>query len=162
MRIVIDTLVALMLAGILAGVTLHTRDRQDDEMTAQSLQANVESLNREVQLRAALGQVDLSESGFPKTVDPEWFKEGLPRNPLLDDGRPWMEIAPIEQRDAEHPPDITPTTKLTASFWYNPYQGVVRARVPVGQSDTRTLMLYNFVNGTDLASRFPAAQMRSD
>jgi len=161
MRIVIDTLVALMLAGILAGVTLHAREREDDELTAQSLRANVESLNREVQLRAALGQVELSEGGFPKTIDPEWFKEGLPRNPMLADGRPWLEVAPIEQRSALHPPDITPGSKLTASFWYNPYQGVVRARVPAGQSDRRTLQTYNAVNGTDLASRFPAAH-RSD
>lgn len=157
MRIVIDTLVALMLAGILAGVTLHTRERREDESAAQALQANVSALNREVQLRSALGQVELSEGGFPRTIDPEWFKEALPHNPLLDDGRPWMEIAPIEQRGALHPPDITPTTRLTAGFWYNPYTGVVRARVPAGQSDRSTLQLYNFVNSTDLVSRFPAA-----
>jgi hypothetical protein len=37
-----------------------------------------------------------------------------------------------------------------ASFWYNPYQGVIRARVPIVISDRKAL--YNSVNRTRLDS----------
>lgn len=157
MRIVLDTLVALMVAGILAGVTLHQRDRDSRELQVQQLRRSVERLNREVQLRAALTQSALSEHGFPAAIDPEWFQDTLPRNPLLDDGRPWVEVAPIEQRSVEHPPDIGPANRLSAGFWYNPARGTVRARVPAGLSDRETLELYNRVNGCNLSSRFPVA-----
>jgi hypothetical protein len=39
-----------------------------------------------------------------------------------------------------------------AGYWYNPNQGIVRARVPVGISDDRALRLYNRINGTALTS----------
>jgi hypothetical protein len=138
-------------------VTLHQRDRDSRDLRVQQLKRTVELLNREVQLRAALSDSALSERGFPAAIDPEWFQETLPRNPLLGDGRPWVEVAPIEQHHSEHPPDIAPDHRLAADFWYNPGRGSVRARVPAGLSDRETLELYNMVNGCTLRSRFPVA-----
>jgi hypothetical protein len=40
----------------------------------------------------------------------------------------------------------------TAAFWYNPYKGILRARVPYDISDERALDLYNRVNGTSVSS----------
>ncbi len=157
MRIVLDTLVALMVAGILAGVTLHHRNTDSAQVQVQQLARNVKLLNREVQLRAALSQSIISERGFPDAIDPEWFSDTLPRNPLLDDGRPWVEVATIEQQHSEHPPDIGPENKMSAGFWYNPAKGIVRARVPIGLSDRETLELYNSVNDCSLGSRFPVS-----
>src|SRR5690554_1903554 len=103
MRIVIDTLVALMLAGILAGVTLHQQNARADDAAVEATRQSVQRINREIRLRAQLGQVALSEQGYPTTIDPEWFDNALPRNALINDGRPWIEVAPIEQRTLEHP-----------------------------------------------------------
>src|SRR5262249_12261162 len=55
-----------------------------------------------------------------------------------------------------------PAVRLTldahvASFWYNPYQGIVRARVPVLISDEKALDLYNTINGTHLATIYGVA-----
>ena len=162
MRIVLDTLVALMVAGILAGVTLHQRNRDSEEVQVEELARNVKILNREVQLRAALSQSSVADRGFPEAIDPEWFQDALPRNPLLDDGRPWVEVATIDERSAGHPPDIGPEDKLSAGFWYNPAKGIVRARVPIGLSDRGMLELYNHVNDSNLGSRFPVSTTASD
>ena len=43
-----------------------------------------------------------------------------------------------------------------AEFWYNPYLGIVRARVPYLRSDRETLALYNDVNDCELSSLFTA------
>lgn len=155
MRIVIDTLVALMLAGILAGVTLHQQNTRADDAAVEMTRQSVQRINREIRLRAQLGQVTLSEQGFPTTVDPEWFDNALPRNTLINDGRPWIEVAPIEQRGIAHPLDIAASGKTVGAFWYNPAQGTVRARVPAGLSDAATIDLYNTVNSSDVNSRFP-------
>jgi hypothetical protein len=40
-------------------------------------------------------------------------------------------------------------------FWYNPYQGVIRTRVPAMISDQRSLDLYNRLNRCTLQSIFP-------
>jgi hypothetical protein len=40
-------------------------------------------------------------------------------------------------------------------FWYNPYQGVIRTRVPPAISDQRSLDLYNRLNRCNLSSIFP-------
>jgi len=42
----------------------------------------------------------------------------------------------------------------TATFWYNPTTGVVRARVPHMVSDQRSLELYNYINGSQLDDLF--------
>lgn len=157
MRTMIDTLVALMLAGILAGVTLQQRQQQNDDIAVETTRRNVHRINREVQLRAALAQVSLSEQGYPATIDPEWFEHELPRNLLVADGRSWLEVAPMEQRGLAHPLDIAPPGKTNGAFWYNPSTGIVRARVPSGMSDAATIDLYNDINGCAVDSRFPVA-----
>jgi hypothetical protein len=42
-----------------------------------------------------------------------------------------------------------------AAFWYNPYQGILRARVPVMISDEESLSVYNRINSSSLTSIFP-------
>jgi len=56
---------------------------------------------------------------------------------------------------------LDPPVRMTidgklASFWYNPYQGIVRARVPVCVSDRKALDLYNSINGTRLSELYGA------
>jgi len=88
------------------------------------------------------------------TIDPAWFQEAAPGNPLLDEDRPWVEVAGTSQADLLHPPVRMAVEKSIAAFWYNPYQGVVRARVPVMVSDDKATELYNRVNGTGMSSIF--------
>lgn len=68
--------------------------------------------------------------------------------------RPWLEVAPAADADLLHPRVRVTIDEGLAAFWYNPFQGVVRARVPVLVSDTDATALYNRVNGTSLSSIF--------
>lgn len=152
MRLVIDSLVALMLAGVLAGVILHHRQQNESAALADALRDNVRTFQRQITLEATLARVPLTDEGYPTTVDPEWFADGVPVNPLLNDGRPWVEVAGVSQRDLEHPIRKVARERDDAQYWYNPYNGIVRARVPSTLSDAVARELYNYVNDASVAT----------
>lgn len=152
MRLVIDSLVAVMLAAVLAGVIIHNREQDEQMLAVETTRTSLRQIDRQLALRIALEQVDLTDTGHPRTIDPSWFQGELPRNMLLDAARPWMDIAGLEDRDRVHPLNIAATDGKVAAFWYNPYQGVVRARVPQALTDREMLDLYNRVNATKLES----------
>lgn len=154
MRLLIDTLVALMLAGVLAGVVyMQNQETSHEDEIAETVEG-LRQLHKQILLQAALERVPLNSAGYPETVEVEWFDLSIPRNTLVDENRPWLEVAGIEQRDLVNPPNLTAGDPNTASFWYNPYQGIVRARVPADTSDKTAVALYNRVNATTLASLF--------
>lgn len=156
MRLLIDTLVAVMLAGVLAGVVyLQNLDTAHEEQVAETIES-IRQIQQQIILQAALEQVALNSAGYPETVDVEWFELAVPQNTLLEGERPWLEVAGIEHRESLNPDRLTASDSTVASFWYNPYQGIVRARVPAEMSDQTALAMYNRVNGTNLTSLFPA------
>ncbi len=157
MRWAIDSLVAIMISGVVAGVVLYYRTTEQENQNRQVLRSDVVRFNEQVILQSALGRVELSVRGFPTTIDPEWFNAengGLPENPMIGSNHPWLEIAGIIQADLTHPPIRVGADNTSAKFWYNPYTGNVRARVPAGLSDADTLKLYNYVNSSDLTDLF--------
>jgi hypothetical protein len=150
MRLLIDSLVALMLTGILAGVVLHTRSEWRLEDKIELARAEVERFQSQIMLQTALEKVEMSQRGYPARVDVAWFVGNIPVNPLLGPSHPWLEIAPAKQRDLHHPPNLMAFRHDVAQFWYNPNTGVVRGRVPTEVSDATALRLYNRINGTNL------------
>jgi hypothetical protein len=157
MRLLMDTLVALMLAGILVGVVFHTRTDHETDQTKQTTRLELRRFQQQIALQSALAKVERTERGYPVTIDPEWFQGNLPSNPLLGPEHPWVEIAGSDQQDLLHPLERVASNKGIAKFWYNPYLGLVRARVPVGMSDSASLELYNFVNDSNLPDLFADA-----
>jgi hypothetical protein len=92
------------------------------------------------------------------------LEDDPPRNHLLTGDRPWVELAPVEDADRDHPADPVAFDldgHKSASFWYNPYRGVVRARVAPQINEQETLALYNRVNGVFLATLAPEGGLRS-
>ncbi len=161
MRLILDSLMAVVLAALLAGILLHQRQEQQQQRDIDALRANVRLIQQQVMLQAALERVPRNEYGFPITIDPQWFGDIVPRNPLLGSGRPWMEVAGADEARLIHPAVRTGDGAATACFWYNPVTGIVRARVPHIVSDERTLELYNFVNGSSLSSLFAPGESAS-
>lgn len=161
MRLILDTLVALMLAAILVGVVFHSRtDRAVDE-ARETTRQELRRFQQQIALQSALAKVDRTERGYPLMIDPEWFQGNLPSNPLLGPEHPWVEIASPEQEDLLHPQERVASNKGIAKFWYNPHAGIVRARVPVGLSDLASLELYNFVNDAALPNLFADGTRKS-
>ena len=151
MRLITDTLVGLMLVGLAAGAVLHHHHKRDLEERVRTTRGEVERFQSQIMLQAAMEKVPLTQRGHPQTVELEWFDGDLPSNDLMGDTYPWVEIARSSRRDRLHPVNRMATTHEVAQFWYNPYTGVVRARVPDSLSDATALQLYNRVNDSDLA-----------
>lgn len=154
MRLFLDSLVALMLTAILGGIVYYSRADRQYEQNVDIAHSEVRRLQSQIMLQAALESTPLTQRGYPATVKPEWFHGNLPLNPLLESGHPWLEIAGPAQRDKEHPTRPVATRSDAAQFWYNPYTGVVRARVPAEVADATALSLYNRVNETKLTTLF--------
>jgi hypothetical protein len=158
MRLLLDSLVALMLTAILGGVVYYSRADSELERNIKLAHSEVRRLQSQIMLQAALESTPLTQRGYPVTVKPEWFHGNVPLNPLLESGHPWLEIAGPAQRDLEHPQRPVATRNDAAQFWYNPYTGDVRARVPAEVADANALSLYNRVNDCHLDSLFQAGR----
>ena len=154
MRFLLNMLAVLLLAGLVAGGVWFLKEQQTDEQSVEATRASVRTLQRQITVQAGLGTVEVNGRGWPKTVDPAWFGGHPPMNTLVTVDRPWLEVAPPEHADLEHPPVRMTIGDDIASFWYNPGTGIVRARVPVTVSDKRATDLYNAINGTTLVSIF--------
>lgn len=154
MRLFMDSVVALMLVALLGGLMWHNRTDQTDTRLRDTSLMEVRRFQQQIALQSTLAKVRCNERGYPETIDPEWFGGSLPQNPLMDLAHPWLEIASPEQKELLHPVLRVATDKKLAKFWYNPWMGVVRARVPMGVSDEDTLDMYNFINDCSLPDLF--------
>ncbi len=156
MRLLIDSLIALMLLGILAAVLLHHHDQQEHLRQIRAVHEALADLEDQALFRGALiGNSQSQAERFPPAISPTWFDHGLPDNLLVPGRQPWIDVAP-ESDDNDNPPDPVLTRPTQAKFWYNPSRGIFRARVPRQFSDQATLDLYNLVNGTYLRSLDPS------
>ncbi len=152
---------ALAILGMLAFGVLHVmREQSEEEAAVERTATAVRRMELEVKYRGATGEVTVTGRGFPTTVDPTWFKDDPPLNELVSRDRPWVEVATPDQADMLHPSVRMTLDDRTAAFWYNPYQGVVRARVPVLVNDDAALNLYNQINGSTLLSIFDRGEER--
>lgn len=158
MRLMIYSLVALMLVGVLGGRMLQNRAEREVEEQIEHVHKEVKRFQSQIMLQAALEQVELTDRGFPATIKPQWFLGNLPSNPLVGSGHAWLEIASESQRNLEHPLALTASSRDVAQFWYNPYTGKVRARVPAWISDAKPLEMYNRINECNLPDLFSSAQ----
>jgi len=162
MRWVLDAVGLVLVLAMLAGVVYYNRDAREHEAAIQRACANRHRMELEVRYRAASRLGGLNARGWPKTVDAKWFEGFPPRNSLLPPDRPWVEIAMPEQAGMRDPPVRMAVNDSLAGFWYSPYLGIVRARVPVMVSDQEAVELYNRVNSRNLVSIFQQSNLGED
>lgn len=155
MRLVIDTLIAVMLAAVLAAVILHYRQEQKQLVQYRVVFQSMSRVYEMAVYRGALGEATVNAHGYPQEISAAWFPEGLPSNTIVPGRQPWIDFAPPGDM-SDHPPDPVVTRPEQAGFWYNPNRGIIRARVSQQFTDSGTLELYNAVN-TAFLTRWPAA-----
>jgi hypothetical protein len=150
MRPIIDSMILMLVVTLLIGVVSYRKASERRERELATVRQALVQFDDKLALHSVLWQSEEEDAGeFPPQVMPEWFKEGMPSNPLASGDRPWVDIAPAgDYRD--QPPDPLAEDAGQAAFWYNPNLGIVRARVPRQVSHRLTLDLYNKVNGTAL------------
>jgi hypothetical protein len=150
MRLIVDSLIAIMLLMVVAGVVTHYRQQQQQQADIQFVREALHRLRDQVVYRKALDDADKLTAFYPKRVQPRWFSDTLPLNVLVNSHHPWVDQAPAGDT-AGHPPDPVVAGPDQAGFWYNPHNGIFRARVPRQGTRKETLALYNKVNGTNLS-----------
>ncbi len=154
MRILLNILIALTLIGIGVVIVMSRQADGAKQDQIKTTKEEVRRFQRQITWQATVADVELTSEGFPVTIDPKWFQDRLPHNPLLEVGRPWVQIAGWDERALLHPSDLAARDSAAAQFWYSPYKGIVRARVSADISDERALKIYNRVNGTGLMHMF--------
>lgn len=152
-RVLDITLLVLVVSIVVAGV-MWSRAGREESSAIDGTRSAISRLEREIRLRSGTGSAELNPRGWPVRIESVWFLGSAPRNLLLSDDHPWMEIAPPADAGLEHPRTRIAIDRSTASFWYNPANGIVRARTPGGVSDKRTTEVYNLVNSSSLSSIF--------
>jgi hypothetical protein len=151
MRLVIDSLIALMMVLILGGIILHHRQQEQLLSDYRTAHYELSQIREMVIYHTALDRDTLNEWGYPGAIDPAWFLQGLPFNRLVTGIHPWIDLAPPGDMN-DQPPDPVVKRSDQAGYWYNPNRGIVRARVDEQFTEEATLALYNQINSTMLVS----------
>lgn len=148
---------ALVFALAAAGYTAYDRSMKLDRETAiTNTERSLAALRSQVRTRAGLGEGPFTDDGWPVAVKESWFVERPIANELLPALPAFsVEVAGEGERMLVHPPKPFVADHERAAFWYNPYLGIVRARVPYQRTDAETLALYNDVNDSELVTLFP-------
>lgn len=154
MRWLLDVIAILTAGGLIAAVVMFNRVENERESQVRRAIADLRRIELEVKYRAVTKACPLNELGWPHSIDPAWFDNDPPRNTLLSPKRPWLEIAGESEARLLNPRIRLAVDDSLAGFWYNPFQGIIRARVPVMLSDQESVNLYNRVNQTALSSVF--------
>lgn len=152
LRRTVNVVTVVAAIGLVGGLGFYKVEEARRQAAVDDLAGDVSRFEQMVKLRAATKDVELNGRGWPVTIDPAWFDGDPPRNRLLTGDRPWVEVARPEDAHLRDPVVRVALDERFASFWYNPYQGIVRARVPLEINDKLTLDLYNTVNGTALTT----------
>lgn len=152
MRWIRDIALLVLLIGLGSGVVWWQQEKREEQAKLDKTTADTQRLEREVRFRAATKTGELNARGWPVTVDPAWFELDPPQNLVVSEDRPWVEIAGEEEAGLLHPLVRMTLDEHKAAFWYNPYQGVVRARVPISMTDDQATAMYNAVNRVSISS----------
>ncbi len=152
MRILLDTLIAMTLIGILGGLVWQNREHAEFLAQRDATREEVRRFQQQIHLQVALARVAQSDCTFPDTIDSGWFNGNIPRNTLLGVEHPWVEVIQVDPDDNSAPPHRIAWNTDDAAFWYNPTTGIIQARVPGGVSDAASLELYNYINDCHLTS----------
>lgn len=155
MRILSCTiLTAALLGGTYTAVRWRAANQAADGGMFSAALAARRALEREVRIRAAVGDAELNPHGWPDTIDPAWFGASAPRNPFVPTNHPWVEVATPDEKNLIDPPIRQALTQDVASYWYNPANGALRARVGSSVTDAHAIDLYNRLNGASITCLF--------
>lgn len=149
---------AVDLSTVIAAVALvvilarHFSGEFRNEQQISSVKDSLRRFDQILAIRSASKDTAMTPKGWPTTIEVVWFDGDPPRNELVSPDRPWVEVAPPTEAHLKNPNVRIAADMRTASFWYNPYQGILRARVPFDISDEKARQLYNQVNGTSVNS----------
>lgn len=146
----------VLLSGTIAAWSWNRSERDLLDGQVDAARQAAQRLERAIRIQAATGKTPINGRGWPETVEPAWFGDDPPLNPFIPVGRPWVEVASEDEEALTDPPIRQSVTRDLAMFWYNPANGLVRARVGPMISDQRAVDVYNRINGSNVPALFDA------
>jgi len=155
LRWAVDLATVISAGMLIGGLYYVSSQRAKERHEQEQVAGEVTRFQNELSVRAASGLAsEINPRGWPTTIEPEWFNGAPPLNTIVSGDRPWVEVAPPEHARLTNPPLRIAGDVTQASFWYNPYKGIVRARVPVQINEAKAIELYNTINGTGISALF--------
>jgi len=139
----VEVLIVVVILGILAAIVVPQFTDASQDANGATLKTTLASVRTLLDLQYQ----SATPPAFPATIDSAWFAAGAglthPENTF---GVPTVEIDNTANRT--HPSNKVLSASSAGAFWYNPTNGLVRARVASQGSDAATLAFYNDVNGS--------------
>jgi len=143
----VEVLIVVVILGILAAIVVPQFSDASHETSESALRSTIASLRTLIDLQYHAA----TPPGYPATIDSAWFATGggltHPENTF---GIPSVEIDSTAGRS--HPPNKMLTAAMPGAFWYNPTNGLFRARIANRGSNAATLAAYNRVNDSSEAA----------
>ncbi|MDP6442157.1 MAG: prepilin-type N-terminal cleavage/methylation domain-containing protein [Pirellulaceae bacterium] len=136
----VELVVVVLIIGILAASAVgHVADLASDTDRV-AIEHSLDAIYRAIEIN--------SPSSFPASVDPAWFRSRrLPDHPHNSLGIASIQIdATVGKR---HPYYKVLNGSVSGCYWYNPTNGIVRARVGQIGTYAQTLALYNLINDSN-------------
>ncbi|MFI4860434.1 MAG: type II secretion system protein [Phycisphaerales bacterium JB063] len=139
----IELLIIVSILGILASIVIPRFANSKALATNSALTTSVSGINTK------LADVFARTGEWPATIEPAWFIGGEPDHVQNTFGVPMIQTVTTD--GLEHPADKVLKAGVGGAYWYNPNEGVFRARVVDQGSAAATLDLYNQVNNASEA-----------
>ncbi|GJM23825.1 MAG: hypothetical protein DHS20C16_02400 [Phycisphaerae bacterium] len=137
----IEVLIVVIILGILAAIVVPQFSNASQDVTRSTLQTSLDILRDGAELMRQKSPT----SDYPTTIDSTWFSSGVgPTHPENSFG-----VTNVEVEDASgksHPTNKVLKAGIGGAFWYNPAEGIIRARVADQGTSNSTLTFYNQVN----------------
>ncbi len=144
----VEILIVVIILGILAALVMPKFTSASQESKAAAAAAICRNVQQKVlEYRSTHGQ-------YPDDIDPTWFAgKALPKSPFDPTHETPIEYDTASPESVRHP-RFKFTNASTAPFWYNPANGMFRARVTAQATTAKTLELYNKANAAKVATYF--------
>ena len=139
----VELVIVIVIIGLVAAVALPRFSQASQNANTAAMKANVDEIQKAVDLYHA------EHGAYPLTIDPDWFISNVvPPNIYSPDNPEGVEIASDNTRWNPESVIVSPESGSNG-YWYNPSNGVVRARVEWQGSVVSTAAYYKRINNLD-------------
>ncbi len=141
----LEILAVVSILGILAAIVVPQVGSAAQEARNAALAANVVHVRKQIAYHAGIGDVALSQEGFPDTIDPSWFTFGrMPKHAWA--GSPITVKVKSEDADEVYPKKKTYKPDKE-NAWYNTTNGAFCVLVPdTIEDDAEIIAAFNKAN----------------
>ncbi len=140
----LEILAVVSILGILAAITVPQFASVAKEARPTAMAATVVNVRKQIAYHAGIGDVVMSEDGFPDEIDPSWFIGGMPKHAWA--GGPMTVKVKDEDADEVYPGDKTyePNKK---NAWYNTTNGAFCVLIPdTIEDEAEIIAVFNQAN----------------